>query len=104
MCSECMHSKRRHHVPLLKQVVSSSDNLIFYPFLVFPYSSLIESLRSFFVRPGFYEQCDEWRQNLMQNHSLHDFYDGKIWKSFYNGESFQEKSNCLGFMLNVDWF
>ena len=97
------------HVPLLKEVITSTGSTKYYPYLVYPYTSLISSLQSLFSRPGFYHHCEQWRQDCLQGMSssvLSDVYDGKIWKDFlqFQGNSFLEAKNSIAFMLNIDWF
>ena len=40
------------------------------------------------------------------SNSLHDIYDGRVWKEFMhvNNTPFLAASNHLGLMLNVNWF
>ena len=40
------------------------------------------------------------------SNSLHDIYDGRVWKEFVhvNNTPFLAASNHLGLMLNVNWF
>ena len=96
-------------MPLLKEVITSTGSTKYYPYLVYPYTSLISSLQSLFSRPGFYHHCEQWRQDCLQGMSssvLSDVYDGKIWKDFlqFQGNSFLEAKNSIAFMLNIDWF
>ena len=107
ICSECELSRK--HVPLLKEVITSTGSTKYYPYLVYPYTSLISSLQSLFSRLGFYHHCEQWRQDCLQGMSssvLSDVYDGKIWKDFlqFQGNSFLEAKNSIAFMLNIDWF
>ena len=105
LCNECLNSRKHLRVPLLKQVITRKGNKKFYPFLAYPYASLIESLKFLFKRRGFYQQCEQWRNEMPQD-LLCDVYDGKIWKSFlnYKGQSFLAEKNSIAFMLNIDWF
>lgn len=95
MCPECLQSKKR--IPLLREVITRTDKKKYYPFLTFPYASLVQSLQSLFNRPGFYQQCEQWRHNLTTGISLHDVYDGRIWKSFlhHNGKPFLAEKKQL---------
>lgn len=106
-CKECLSSRKRVDVPLLKEVVTSTGNRKYYPYLVYPYSSLVSSLRFLFSRPGFYHNCEKWRKDFKSDSSLlSDVYDGKVWKDFlqFEGRSFLEAPNSIAFMLNIDWF
>lgn len=78
LCSECLHSRWHQHVPLLKQVITHKGNKKFYPFLVYPYSSLTESVRVLFKRPGFFQHCEQWRNTRLSAGSFCDVFDGKI--------------------------
>ena len=109
-----IHIKSCHHcllknklVPLLKEIITSSGSKKYYPKVVFPSVSLISSLQSLLSRPGFYNQCELWHHNFEPScSSLSDVYCGKLWKDFlcFDGKSFLEAHNNLGFMMNVDWF
>ena len=66
---------------LLKEVVSRNGNPKFYPFLVFPYCSVISTLKRMFTRPGFLELCEQTRL-MSPGDLLQDVMDGKIWREF----------------------
>lgn len=110
ICSECEKVKKR--IPLLRQIITGNDNIKYYPYVVYPYISLVDSLKSLLSRPGFYSQCEQWRltYDFMNESSstsvLSDFYDGKIWRDFlcFEGKQFLAMKNSLAFMLNIDWF
>jgi len=100
---------RNMHVPLLREVVTSTGSTKFYPYLVYPYTSLVSSLQSLFCRPSFYHLCEHWCKDFLEATSrslLSDVYDGKLWKDFlqFQGTSFLEAKNSIAFMLNIDWF
>ena len=104
-CRQCAKSRKR--IPLLKQVFTSQGTEKFYPYLVYPYSSLISTLKSFFKRPNFLHACEEWRQTIATDPNvLCDVYDGKLWKDFFSfkGTPFLSEKNNIALMLNVDWF
>lgn len=105
-CSECFHLKKKH-VQLLKKIVTSSGNQKCYPFLVYPYVSVTSSLQSLFLRPGFFRQCEHWRQDFSPDCSTRsDVYDGKLWKDFmcFEGRPFLGESNYIGLMLMLTGF
>lgn len=77
--------------------------------MVYPYASLISSLKKILSRPGFLEICEISRYTLSQlsdQCSLVDVNDAKIWKDFlsYNGQPFLSEKYTYGFMINMDWF
>ena len=78
MCPQC--ESTRKNVPLLKEVISSSGTKKHYPFLVYPYMSLVSSLHCLFARPKFYTLCEQWREQLNPEKAhthLSDVYDGE---------------------------
>ena len=106
-CSECDLSRKHVNVPLLKTVITSTGSTKYYPKLVYPYTSLISSLQSLLSRPGFYQLCERWRQDFLQDRSLlSDVYDGKLWKEFlqFQVSSFLAAKNSIALMMTVDWF
>ena len=95
-CAECMHLGQR--TPLLRQVITNRGNKKFYPLLVYPFSSLVSVLQTFFVRPEFLSLCEEWRQTYTQNPtSLCDVFDGRIWSTFlsFEGSPFLAEKNSI---------
>ena len=104
-CPQCQRESKI--VPLLKQVVTGTGNKKYYPYLVYPYVSLISSLQCLLLRPDFYNHCEEWRQRPKESQlSLSDVYDGKLWEEFMQVDSraFLMAKNSIAFMLNIDWF
>ena len=88
---------------LLKSVTLSSGKLRLYPFKVYFYQSLRNSLHKFLLRPGFAELCEHWRLLKYSSNEMRDVYDGKIWKEFqYVGGKPVLADHS--YMLNVDWF
>ena len=90
---------------LLRSVQFSSGRRIMYPFKVFPYKSLRQSLNELLIRPGFADLCQHWKSRAMSM-ELQDIYDGDVWKDFQNvsGKPFLSASLGLGLMMNIDWF
>ena len=104
-CTEC--GVARKHIPLLREIVTSKGSKKYYPYLVYPYVSLISSLQSLFLRPNFYNNCELWRKSYAtDNESLSDVYEGLIWREFqqFDGKDFLNAKYSLGFILNIDWF
>lgn len=89
---------------LLKSVEVKSGLSFLYPYKIFCYKSLKLSLEKLFLRPSFYEQCQQWKTrpiSVSSASSLNDVYDGAIWKEF---QSICLNSFSVGLMLNIDWF
>ena len=95
--------KRKKNVCLLREVTTRTGNKKHYPYLVYPFVSLISSLQSLLLRPNFYELCEMWRNQNDQLFLL-DVYDGRIWKEFIQEKAFLSSRNNIAFMLNIDWF
>ena len=96
---------RRCASPLMKMIVSScSGHTKYYPHSVYCFSSLISSLQTLILRPGFVEQLESTR-NCLQSTGLHDVYNGLIWKEFmtYSGTNFLSTEYNYAILLNVDW-
>ena len=92
---------------LVKQVVSKSGSLKFYPFKTYCYSSCISTLQRFLLRPGFADLCEQNRKSLTRSDGkLSDVHHGKIWSEFlrFDRQNFLSMPLCYGVMLNVDWF
>ena len=64
---------------------------------------MISTLRTLFLRSGFLDLCEKWRQSVSRDPSvLVDVYDGKMWLEFRL--PFLADKNSLAFILNIDWF
>ena len=76
-----------------------------YPFKVFPYKSIRQSLSELLLRPGFVDLCQHWKFRAVSM-ELEDVYDGQVWKDFQSvsGKPFLSGSLGLGIMMNIDWF
>ena len=92
--------------PLLKEVTLKSGGTKLYPFKVYCYNSVIDNLRRFIKRSGFFMKCEMWRNRKVPNGFLADIFDGRVWKEWQviNGEPFLSAPRNFAFMLNVDWF
>ena len=73
-CNEC--SRHKKQTPLLRSVVSCKGTTKYYPFLIYPYCSLISTLRCILLRPGFLDLCEEWRNCFSSDLTMCDVYDG----------------------------
>lgn len=91
---------------LMKTVRTSNGTNSLYPRQMYCYKSVVESLKELVLRPGFVEKCETWRSRNIASGTLHDIYDGKIWKEFLNpdGVPFLSLPYNFAFTLNVDWF
>ena len=110
---KCSYVKFPHHphriqrspcdVMLMKTVRTSSGTTSLYPQQIFCYQSIIQSLRNFFLRPGFTEQTELWRRHTSSPGTLSDVYDGIVWSEFLNlrGHPFL---SLPALSLNIDWF
>ncbi|KAG0862312.1 hypothetical protein G6F16_012628 [Rhizopus arrhizus] len=76
------------------------------PVLEFPYNSIVETLKKFFVRPNFETEIEQWRGRYVEEGVLYDIYDGRVWNEMVDsaGEPFVNKRRSLMVSLNVDWF
>ena len=94
------------NAPLLCSVALQNGKTLLYPFKSYCYRSLIVSLPSLLLRPGFLDVCQQWWNQTTDLDKLSDLYGGKIWKEFlnYSGEPFLALPTGIGFMLNIDWF
>ena len=77
--------------------------------MTFPLVNIKQQLTLFFGRKNFESACRKWAERRNDTEALFDIYDGKIWKSFEdgNGESFftyEFADAHIGLILNMDWF
>ena len=77
--------------------------------MVYPYTSLISSLKSLLSRSGLLEECEKWRQQNMESvgtQAVTDVFQGRLWQEFleFNGTPFLRQKYSIVFILNVDWF
>ena len=79
VCPEC--EKERKTVNLRREVTTRTGNKKHYPYLVYPFTSLISSLQSLLLQPDFYVLCEMWRCNQRDHLNLSDIYDGGIWRT-----------------------
>ena len=91
--------------PLLKTVELLSGRQMLYPFKVYCYQPLMDSLQKLLLQPGFCRMCEHWRKKAKTT-LLEDVYDGRVWKKFQFilGSPFLDVPYCFAVMLNVDWF
>jgi hypothetical protein len=94
---------------LMKEIQCKDDSIKLYPYKVFCYRSLENSIKTFLDRPGFADKCTAWRSRTSVPGYFRDVYDGRVWKSFLqyphiDGTPYLAKKNSYGLLLNVDWF
>ena len=92
--------------PLLREVTLKSGQTRLYPFKVYCYQSVTDTLKRFIQKPGFTLKCELWRERDVPVGLLADVFDGRVWKEWQNvdGEAFLAVPRNYAFMLNVDWF
>ena len=90
---------------LLKEVASLSGNIKLYPYRVFCYKSVIDTMQGLLNRAGFADACEGTRV-LYSSSKISDIYQGQLWKDFLtvNEIDFLTLPYAFGFLLNVDWF
>ncbi|KAG1000566.1 hypothetical protein G6F26_013691 [Rhizopus arrhizus] len=76
------------------------------PVLEYPYNSITETLKKFFMRPSFEQQIEQWRRRSVDEDVMFDIYDGRVWNQLVdsNGQVFTSQPRSLMVSLNVDWF
>lgn len=76
------------------------------PVLEYPYNSITETLKKFFMRPSFEQQIEQWRRRSVDEDVMFDIYDGRVWNQLVdsNGQIFTSQPRSLMVSLNVDWF
>ena len=80
-CAEC--GTRRRRTPLLLSIVTHNGTTKYYPSLLYPFCSVISTLQSLLLQPGFLNLCEQWHENLVSDPSVMcDVYGGKLWQEF----------------------
>ncbi|KAG2191165.1 hypothetical protein INT47_006510 [Mucor saturninus] len=76
------------------------------PFMVFPYSSLKNTLTQYLCKPGFEDKMLQWRSRETVENTFLDIYDGAMWNELLddNDMPFVDDDYSLMLTLNVDWF
>ncbi|KAG0890367.1 hypothetical protein G6F34_012594 [Rhizopus arrhizus] len=85
---------------------TASNGSSLKPVLEYPYNSIIETLKKFFMRPSFEQQIEQWRRRSVDEDVMFDIYDGRVWNQLVdsNGQVFTSQPRSLMVSLNVDWF
>lgn len=94
-CNESLHEKS-----------SLANHLV--PRKVYPYNSIISTLKKMFMRPNFVREISKWCSRPSLDGYLYDIYDGSVFKNFSLGPNlpaFTSQSIFnLMLTLNVDWY
>ncbi|XP_078703166.1 uncharacterized protein LOC144928530 isoform X3 [Branchiostoma floridae x Branchiostoma belcheri] len=104
------HNQRKFRRPcgtvLMKTFFRKDGRKDVRPKRTFCYRSIVKSLQDLTLRPGFFEDCEKWRNRNVSEGVYGDIYDGKVWADFqyYNGKPFLSEPCNLGLMFNIDWF
>ena len=88
---------------LLKTVELASGKKILYPYLVYCYMSIEDSLQALLLEPSFVKKCDEWKRNVGEPGVMNDIFDVRIWRDFQSYEGTPFLSGPFTFGL-ADWF
>ena len=74
--------------------------------MTYCYIDLHTSLQNVLLNKDFVTNCNHWKSRTVQENSLCDIYDGRVWKKFikYENASFLEEDHSYALMLNLDWF
>ena len=88
---------------ILLKTVQTGTKTFLYPRMVYPYNSIVKSLQRLLARPGLWNKCQEWRNQVSSANVKTDIYQGNVWREL-SSTGFLSNSNSLAFMLNVDWF
>lgn len=91
---------------LMKSVKTSAGTTVLQPHQIFCYRSIIDALQDCIKRPNFVQQCELWRNRNIQQGTLSDVYDGKVWKEFMDPDQtpFLSVPYNFALALNIDWF
>lgn len=103
LCKRTRFRKQCNQV-LMKQIVTKTGTMKFYPFKVYCYVSLVACIQTLVLQRGFVEQCESTRTQFSAS-GLSDVYDGFIWKEFLTVDEvpFLSEPHNYGLLLNVDW-
>lgn len=96
--STCANDRKT--VALMREVTTRSGNKKHYPYLVYPFVSVVSSLQSLLLRPEFYDMCESWRHRLNCDTILSDVYDlmymtGVYGKTSIRRPTFHQLVSCL---------
>lgn len=91
---------------ILEKQKKKDGSYVFNPILIYPYKSVISSVKEFFLRPGFEDDIARTNRKKGNDSYYGDIQDGKMWKKQLDcyGMSFHCDDTSISFSLNVDWF
>lgn len=93
---------------LMKNGKTRNENIILRPFKIYAYQSLKTAMKNLVNRPGFLDQCQQWRArcNTVPENLLGDIYDARVWREHVDldGINFLQSHYNFCFTINVDWF
>ena len=91
---------------LVRRVQLKDGKEQFYPIHHYCCNGIIDEIERLLQQEGIPNSCEEWRNQLQNEETLSDVYDGQTWKDFqsYNGKEFLSAPGNYGLMLNFDFF
>lgn len=91
---------------LMRLVKLSNGDEKLYPYKLYCYKPIIETIKRFLRRKQFVQNCNSWRQRNIPTDMYFDVYDGQVWKDFNTDKysNFLASDYSFGLMLNLDWF
>ena len=89
---------------LIKTVKTSAGTTVLQPQQIFCYRKISEALQDCIKRPNFIQQCELWRSRKVQDDTLCDVYDGKVWTEFMDPDQtpFLSVPYNFALALNID--
>ena len=97
-CPKCL--KEHKYYLLLEKVLTCHQNETFYPYSVYPYTSVISALQSLLLRPDFLEKCVQWKRD---DAIMGDVFDGQMRNEYFVSENspFYNDRYTLGVSINT---
>ena len=101
-----VHGQAQCGSTLLKTVELISGRKVLYPFLMYCYLGLENSIQPLLMSALFVNACEQWRTRDVPDGEYRDMYDGSMWNAFmeYNNLPFLSVSLTYGIIMNIDWF
>ncbi|XP_066928357.1 uncharacterized protein [Clytia hemisphaerica] len=91
---------------LLKVRYTAAGNTTYVPKKVYCTRGIDSTIQNYLKRPNFKKLLLESKDQVSEDGTMNDIYDGKIWQNFSKdkGEWFFKDKRNLGLMMNIDWF
>lgn len=91
--------------PLMRLVKLSNGDEKLYPYKLYCYKPITETIKRFLRRKHFVQFCNSWRQRNIPTDMYFDVYDGQVWKDFNTEKysNFLASDHSFGLMLNLDF-